>query len=143
MSPGLKTTMAIASFSLASPDSVMAIVPNQLRNPHLTAPAVPVPAGELDLVMVFGAIAVVLTLFCRSHEHVFRWLAVGTVVGAMIAAVYGFIVGAWPLGLAVGAYSIARFHSTYALRARGVRRRGGVSSEWSEQSRIERMFGRR
>jgi hypothetical protein len=121
----------------------MAIVPHQLRNSHLTAPAVPAPAGELDFVMVFGAIAVVLTLFCRSHEHVFRWLAVGTVVGAMMAAVYGFIVGAWPLGLALGAYSIARFHSTYVLRARGSMRRRTVSPEWSEESRIERMFGRR
>ena len=143
MSFQLKTSIAIAALSLASANSAMAIVPNQPRSPHFAAPATPAPAGQLDLVMVFGAVAVLLMLFCRAHERHYRWLALGTIIGAMMAAVYGFIVGAWPLGIALGVHSIAHFHSSFTLRLRGSPRRRTVSSEWNEESRIERLFGRR
>jgi hypothetical protein len=88
-----------------------------------------------------------LMLLCRSQEHHNRWLAVGTAIGAMMAAVYGFIAGAWPLGISLGVYSIAYFHSLFTLRVGVFPRypacRRTVSSEWNEESRIERLFGRR
>ncbi|MDB5290402.1 MAG: hypothetical protein JWL69_1643 [Phycisphaerales bacterium] len=146
MSFQFKTSIAIAALLLASANSAMAIVPKQLRQPHFAAPSAPATAGQLDLVMVLGAVVVVLMLFCRAHERLNRWLAVGTILGAMMAAVYGFMVGAWPLGLALGVYSIAHFHSSFTPRVRGFQprptRRQTVSSQWNEESRIERMFGR-
>jgi hypothetical protein len=122
---------------------------------ELVAAAVPVAhqPAQFETLMAFGAGAVTLLLFAYAHERISPNCALLCAVGCLMAAAYGFIQGAWPLGIAQVVWAVSavrRWRS--ALRRRHLRRerrrRAATRSdedakalETALESRLSRMFG--
>ena len=125
----------------------LAIVVAPVRALHAAAPVTP---PHVDGLMAFGATAMLLMLLCRGHHYLSPRWAIGTSIFAMMSAAYGFLLGAWPLGIGLIVFSIhslvsflQRGRRNRAVRpARGYWARQRVHSERSEESRLSRMFGR-
>jgi len=61
----------------------------------------PVPSpGHLNMPMIFGAVTVGLMLLCQFQRNREPLLIIGCVIFGFMAGAYGFMVGAWPLGVA-------------------------------------------
>jgi hypothetical protein len=122
---------------------------------ELVAAAMPVAHQpvQFETLMAFGAGAVTLMLFAYAHERISPNCALLCALGCLMAAAYGFIQGAWPLGIAqvVWAGSALRRWRTTIRRSRRQRqrhRRAAVRSdedakalETALESRLSRMFG--
>jgi hypothetical protein len=131
----------------ATGSSAMAIV---ARPPAGTPPfdraTTITPAGDSVPFMAFGAAAVAIMALCRTQERRLPWLSVGTFVAGMLAALYGFGIGAWPLGLAISGYAIACHCKWLAARGRPTEPpRSEIQKQtnlaWWSESRMTRMFG--
>ena len=63
---------------------------------HAHAPAV---AAQLDQVMLLGFLSAFVTLFCLPHVRQCRATKLLLSISLGAQATYGFLTGAWPLGL--------------------------------------------
>jgi hypothetical protein len=63
----------------------------------------------MDALMLFGFLAAVFTLACYCSRSYSRSFDFGLGVGAAALAAYGFMQGAWPLGLMMGVASGVAF----------------------------------
>jgi hypothetical protein len=123
---------------------------------ELVAAAMPVahPPAQFETLMAFGAGAVTLMLFAYAHEKISPGCALLCALGCLMAAAYGFMQGAWPLGIAQGVWAVSalrRWRSAIrrSRRHRQRRRRAAVRRSDEEakaldtalESRLSRMFG--
>jgi predicted branched-subunit amino acid permease len=97
----------------------------------------------MDVVMVFGFLAAFITLVIWMHRNQSRASMAALASGLACMAVYAFLQGAWPVGLAMSVWSIARFRQAIGKAGPRKLERAWVSPpmRWNEESRIGRMFG--
>jgi hypothetical protein len=106
------------------------------------------PGPPMDCLMVFGFFSAVLTITCYFEQR--RSRAGLLVFGLSLAAMslYGFLDGAWPLGITESVWSIATLRRWIEER-RIVGPKAhpappkliGDPEAWAPESRISRMFG--
>jgi uncharacterized protein YhaN len=118
-----------------------------------SAAAAPAQPVQFETLMAYGAASVTLALFAYAHEKISPNCALLCAAGCLMAAVYGFVQGAWPLGIAQLVWAVAavrRWRAAIQRRSRQVqRRRAAVRRSKAEQktlettleSRLSRMFG--
>ena len=53
----------------------------------------------MDLLSLFGLLAVTAMLVCYAFEHRSPWFILAFAVACALGSVYGFLQGAWPFGL--------------------------------------------
>jgi hypothetical protein len=53
----------------------------------------------MDLLSLFGLLAVTATLVCYAFEHRSPWFILAFAVACALGSAYGFLQGAWPFGL--------------------------------------------
>jgi hypothetical protein len=126
--------------------SLAALNPVVVEVSHRVAP---IAAPPLDGVMLFGFLAAVLTLVCWLHRDQSSRAAGAFAVCLAAMAVYGFLQGAWPLGMILG----VRAGDAFCRRGNGKAGRPNnkprrLSARTSPQyrvseSRMSRMFGPR
>jgi hypothetical protein len=95
----------------------------------------PVP-GQLDVVALFGFLAAFVTLiFVKEHRR--HGAMLGLSLSLAASAAYGFLSGAWPLGMVaivVSAMALHRWRTGRRVGEAGVRLRAA-------EDRRARMFG--
>ena len=151
--PTFIRTLLVSACLVAASSDALAIVPRSTvlpSGPAVRSPAAQrrsaMPEPEFQTLMAFGAGSMALLLLCRMYQHEARAFAIGTVIFASMASLYGFLQGAWPLGIALGAYAIVSLRALVVSPARvSLQRRWRVQNAvtlqpW-EQSRMSRMFG--
>ena len=112
----------------------------------LAPSAKPTTAPHFESLMAFGAASIALMMLCRAYQHESPSLVGGTLIFSLMASVYGFLQGAWPLGIALGAYAMFLLRSCVALRRRLPRKETitrpclAAPQRWDE-SRMSRLFG--
>jgi len=103
-------------------------------------------APQLDALMLFGFVAAVFTLACYCSRTYSRSFDFGIGIGAAALAAYGFLQGAWPLGMIMGVVSFVSFaHWRYEYR-RGSHRASPEqvarhANVVANQHRLSRIFG--
>ena len=106
-----------------------------------------VPSPELDRLMLFGFISAGLTLLFFKEQRQSRSAVLALAVCLLATAVYGFLEGAWPLGMIQSVWSVSIFRRWRSQRhfRLGKRTRQTVSlpppGDLRLESRISRMFG--
>ena len=68
----------------------------------------------------FGLFAVIAMLVCYSLEHRNPWFILGFSCSCVLAAVYGFLQGAWPIGLVESIWSLVSLRKWW--RTKNMRR---------------------
>jgi hypothetical protein len=53
----------------------------------------------MDLLSLFGLLAVTAMLVCYAFEHRSPWFILAFAVACALGSAYGFLQGAWPFGL--------------------------------------------
>jgi len=77
----------------------------------------------MDLLTLYGVVAVVLMLFFYAVEDQSTWFVLAFAGACVMASVYGFLQGAWPFGLVEAIWSVIALRrwrlrrSTIALNA--------------------------
>lgn len=98
---------------------------------------------ELDSLAIYGFLSLVMIVFFYSQERHARICSLGCAAACLMAASYGFVQGAWPLGVAEGLWAIAAFRR---WRARGSTRPSPSRSKYAlayiadSELRLTRMF---
>jgi hypothetical protein len=49
---------------------------------------------------IFGLVAVIISLICYALEVKSHWWVLGFAISCIFCAIYGFMQGAWPIGVA-------------------------------------------
>ena len=102
---------------------------------------------QMDDLMVFGFMSAFVALVSWLHREESREFAAMFSISLAGLAVYGFMSGAWPLGIVVAVWAARtswvcfverKFSRKLPLRRPPVRVAGNY---WHNQSRIERIFG--
>jgi hypothetical protein len=124
--------------SLATVNSIAA---TRHMAPLLTAPSI-------DALAVTGFLGSILTLLFWMHQRQSRSCVAGLSICLAVMAIYGFMQGAWPLGILESVWSVSAFQQ---WRRKKVLRgqtgkffwltRESRRSTWHTESRISRMFG--
>ena len=70
----------------------------------------------MDLLTLFGLIAVSLMVLCYALEKRSRWYIFGFAIACALGSVYGFLQGAWPFGIAEALWSIIAFRRFTGVR---------------------------
>jgi hypothetical protein len=60
----------------------------------------------MNLLTLYGLIAVLLMLVFYALEHRSHWFVVAFAVACLLASSYGFLQGAWPFGIVEAIWSI-------------------------------------
>jgi hypothetical protein len=60
----------------------------------------------MNILTVFGLIAVTLMLIFYALETRSRWYTLGFAAACVLGSVYGFLQGAWPFGLVEAVWSL-------------------------------------
>ena len=94
-------------------------------------------------VMFFGFVSAVMTLLFFIHQRQSRRVVLALSISLAAMAVYGFMQGAWPLGIVEVVWSCATFERWRAAKNAGRRcaRPEIGAPQWSVQDRLSRMFG--
>ena len=71
----------------------------------------------MDLLTLFGLLAVTAMLLCYALEDRSPWFVLGFAGACALGSIYGFLQGAWPFGLVEAIWAIV------ALRRWNVRQR--------------------
>src|SRR5207302_3068375 len=91
----------------------------------------PAVEPQLDVVMLFGFLAAFITLVCWLRRRRSRSVYLALAACLAASAAYGFLQGAWPLGILEAAWSAAAVHRWWAMRGSrgwpGRTRRGRTS----------------
>jgi len=119
----------------------------------VTVAAVPGPvyrgvhaAPQLDVLMLFGFMAAVFTLACYCSRTYSRSFDFGIGIGAAALAGYGFLQGAWPLGMTMGIASMIAFFQWRMARDHACRRAtpeevARHANAVATRERVHRIFG--
>ncbi|HVI08476.1 MAG TPA: hypothetical protein VND65_09300 [Candidatus Binatia bacterium] len=62
---------------------------------------------------LFGLFAVSAMLVCYALESRSRWFILAFAVSCVLAAIYGFLQGAWPFGLVEAVWSLVALRRWY------------------------------
>lgn len=60
----------------------------------------------MDLLTIFGLIAVTAMVVCYALERRSRWFILAFAGACALASVYGFLQGAWPFGVVEAVWSL-------------------------------------
>jgi hypothetical protein len=63
----------------------------------------------MDQLTAFGLFAVTAMLVCYAFERRSTWFILAFAVSCVLAAVYGFLQGAWPFGLIESIWSVVAY----------------------------------
>ena len=63
----------------------------------------------MSLLSWFGLVAVGLMLITYALEEISHWFTVAFAAACVLGAVYGFLQGAWPLGLLLAAWAVVAY----------------------------------
>jgi hypothetical protein len=103
---------------------------------------------QLDSLMLFGFLSAFLTLVFYLNRHQSKAIMAALAVCLAGTALYGFLQGAWPLGLLQATWSAIALRRSFTPRSnRTVSRQTlcevteAMSSPLESESRISRMFG--
>jgi hypothetical protein len=103
---------------------------------------------QFETLMFVGAVAVVVMIFAWTHERASPAMALVRAGACIVAAAYGFLQGAWPLGIAALAWAVAAFWKWWTARQRhrtsAGRRHAAIDEREREmllESRLSRLFG--
>lgn len=103
---------------------------------------------HLDTLMLFGFLAAFLTLVFYLNRHQSKATMTALAVSLAGTALYGFLQGAWPLGLLQATWSAIAIRRSFMPRSNRTASRQLVSEETEtmpspleSESRISRMFG--
>jgi len=106
----------------------------------------PGAAPPMDVLMVLGFLTALLTLLFWMHQRQFRSAVMGLAICLAAMAVFGFLAGAWPLGLIIFAWSASTFSRWRNERDTGggviekpVFRAIAIPGQWDIESRITRI----
>ncbi len=110
-------------------------------------PAVPYTPPQLDVMMLAGFIGSILTLLFWMHQRQSRSCIAALAVCLAGMAIYGFLQGAWALGIIACLWAISTFHRWHhqTLVHKPITRGLRLLAEsrprlWDSESRISRMF---
>ena len=73
----------------------------------------------MDLLTLFGLIAVSLMLATYALEERSHWFVLGFAGSCILGSLYGFLQGAWPFGLVEGVWSLVALRRWILQRRRG------------------------
>jgi hypothetical protein len=104
------------------------------------------PVAQMDAVMVLGFLSAFLTLAFFINRNETRAAMFALAVCLAGTAVYGFMQGAWPLGIIQALWSMVTFRQALAHRSglRPRQRRAVVARSERlvvSETRLRRMFG--
>jgi hypothetical protein len=60
----------------------------------------------MDLLTLFGLVAVSAMLLCYALEHRSHWYILGFAGACALGSTYGFLQGAWPFGVVEAIWSV-------------------------------------
>jgi hypothetical protein len=110
-------------------------------------PVVPFTAPPMDVLMVSGFFGSILTLLFWMHQGQSRKCVAALAICLAGMAVFGFIQGAWPLGIMECVWSIAAFRRSLQKNVvhKPIARFLWLNTEtqpplWHSESRISRLF---
>jgi hypothetical protein len=141
--------IAVCALASATPSVTEAasgfMPPNRSYIAATTAAHLSRPAPEFEWQLALGCGAVAMLILARLHEPRFPQFYYLSAISACICCWYGFASGAWPLGIAVGAYTIRLLMTrprkyirrVYDIPEAPVRAR----LHWHEPTRLARLFG--
>ena len=73
----------------------------------------------MDLLTVFGLLAVSAMLMCYACESRSHWFVLGFAASCAAGSLYGFLQGAWPFGMVEAIWSVVAWRRwRFALRAK-------------------------
>ena len=87
----------------------------------------------MDLLTAFGLFAVTAMLVCYALEDRSAWFVLAFAGACALGSVYGFLQGAWPLGVV----DAIRGHRSRAARAEA---RSGVAARWKHPATLRRLM---
>jgi hypothetical protein len=70
----------------------------------------------MDLLTLFGLLAVSAMLLCYAMEDRSRWWVLGFAGSCVAGSAYGFLQGAWPFGLVEGIWSLVAIRRWVGLK---------------------------
>ena len=117
--------------------------------PGMVAAAQRVFAGPpMDVAMVFGFFGSFLTVVLWIYRRQSRAYALALAVCLAAMSAYGFVCGAWALGVVVGVCCVAAIQQWREEKRVGQRKtrtwrriEESRPQQWNSESRISRMFG--
>ncbi len=85
--------------------------PARYGEPHASVqpPSPPYPSDHMDLLSLFGLSSTTLMLVCYALEDRSPWFVLGFAGSCVLAGLYAFLQGAWPLGLVEIVFTIVAF----------------------------------
>lgn len=123
--------------------NTVALIANAAPVHHLP----PAPPPQLDLLTVSGFLVSLLTLLVWMHLGQSKACTLTFAACLLALAAYGFLQGAWPLGIVASIWSAAtvrrwRQWDDIIIAAEATPRRRLAFSEerWAGESRMRRMF---
>jgi hypothetical protein len=124
-------------WTIATVNSVASAISAASHHSAIARPA------QMDVLMVFGFLTAFLTLVVWIYQNQSRASQAALATGFAALALYAFLQGAWPIGIAMSVWSAARFQQCCTKRdqIKPLRQRQPVPMRWNEDSRISRMFG--
>ena len=72
---------------------------------------------SVDLLSVFGLVAVTAMLICYALEDKSHWFTLGFSVACALGSAYGFLQGAWPFGLVEAVWTLVALNKWKNRRA--------------------------
>ena len=121
-----------SNFNLAD---LLATTPANVQN---------LPEPQLDIVMLFGFLAMFATITCAVTPHASRNKLLVFAICLACCSVYGFLQGAWPLGIVEMLWAGSSLHRWHTLgrEQNFIRRNQNTFPVKTEsESRIGRIFG--
>jgi hypothetical protein len=107
-------------------------------------------APQLDRLMLFGFVCMMVMLLCLMERHRSTSFVLGLAISSTAMAAYAFILGAWPVAFVHVAWSASTFRQwlrqaniidrRHRLELRSMR--STPPEPWCGESRLTRLFGR-
>jgi len=72
----------------------------------------------ISLLSWFGLIAVALMLVTYALEHISHWFVIAFAVACLLGSLYGFLQGAWPLGVVLLLWAAVAYWRWHRRRGR-------------------------
>ncbi len=70
----------------------------------------------MDLLTIFGLLAVTAMLVFYALEHRSPWFILAFAVACLLGSAYGFLQGAWPFGVIEAIWSLIAIRRWYILK---------------------------
>jgi hypothetical protein len=70
----------------------------------------------MNFLTLFGLLAAILMVVCYALEQRSMWFVLAFALACVLASIYGFLQGAWPLGLVEAVWSLIALNRFYYLK---------------------------